>query len=458
MDFLINSTLVTTRNRTLLKGKKLPILAYTLIITILCQNSAFGVETTTRRAKPAPYDSVFPSTEYLGPTIGVPNLDPIYPLNQGIWDKLPQLKDDQIRIYGWINPSVNASSSKHSNVPLSYTIVPNNIELDQAVLRIERVPDTVQTHSIDWGFRLSNIYGMDYRYTTSQGYFSGQLLEHNELYGYDPVEAYTQLYIPSVAQGLLLTLGRYISPVDIEAQLAPQNYLVTHSLMFTYDAYTQTGINAALKLNDTWTVQLGLHSGNDVAPWTNAASIPTYQALLRWISDSNDDSLWGGMNSFNGGKFKGNHENLQQFNLTWSHRFTEKFFTATEAYYIYQIDAALGGTCNFGPVKSYGSGGGCGPIIPGKSSSIGAVNYLEYKLHEKLFSSFRTDYLDDPEGQFTGYTTAYMSFTLGLTYFLTQFIEVRPEVRFETAFNAKPYDNGSRKNQALFITDLIARF
>jgi len=411
-----------------------------------------------RRAKPAPFDSIFPSTEYLGPTIGVPNTDPIFPLTKLLWRDFPELEKSNIRVYGWVNPSFNLSTSTNSNVPMSYAIVPNHLELDQLVLRLERSPDTVQTSQMDWGFRLSNIYGIDYRYTTAQGYFSNQLLAHNNLYGYDPVEAYGQLYFPSVAQGMVVTIGRYISPPDIEAQLAPQNTLVTHSLMFTFDTFTQTGVNAAIKFNDTWTVQLGLNSGNDVATWTNAASNPTLLALLRWVSDDNNNSLWGGINSLNGGKFKGNHTNLQQFNLTWSHRFTEKFFTETEAYYIYQRDAAKGGTCNFGPIRSFGGGGGCGATIPGYSSSIGAVNYIEYKIQEKNFMSFRTDYLDDPQGQLSGFATAYMSWTLGLTHVVSSLVSVRPELRYETAFDATPYNNGTKKTQALFIIDAIVRF
>lgn len=429
---------------------------------LLCSLSTFAKEALsnssepTRRAKPAPYDAIFPGAEYLGPTIGVPNTDPIFPLTEALWKDIPALKENDIRIYGWVNPSFNASSSKHSNIPASYTLVPNHLELDQLVLRLERNPDTVQTSHMDWGFRLSNLYGMDYRYTTAQGFFSHQLLTHNQLYGYDPVEAYWQAYIPSVAQGMVVTIGRYISPPDIESPLAPQNFLVTHSLIFTFDADTQTGVNAAIKFNDTWTLQLGLNSGNDVAPWTDAASNPTLSALVRWVSADNNDSLWGGMNSLNGGRFKGNHTNLQQFNLTWSHRFTNQFFTETEAYYIYQQDAAKGGTCNFGPIKSFG-GGGCGATLSGYSDSIGVVNYLEYKIQDKNFMSFRTDYLDDPRGQLTGFSTSYMSWTLGLTHFFTSLVSVRPEVRYETAFNATPYNNGTKKSQTLFVIDAIIR-
>ena len=429
---------------------------FTLLLSLFHLNCF--AEDSPRRAKPAPFDAIFPSSEYLGPTIGVPNTDPIYPLNKALWKEIPSLEKNNIRIYGWVNPSYNASNSSSSNYPLSYAIVPNQLEFDQLVLRAERMPNTVQTQTMDWGFRLSNLYGMDYRFTTAQGYFSQQLLANNNLYGYDPVEAYGQLYFPSVADGMVVTIGRYISPPDIEAQLAPQNYLVTHSLMFTFDTYTQTGVNAAIKFNDTWTLLLGLDSGSDVAPWTNAAHTPTPLAFVRWVSANNNDSLWGGINSVNNGQFKGNHDNLQQVNLTWSHRFTERFFISTEAYYIYQYNAALGGTCNFGPVKNFGGGGGCGPTIPGLSNSIGIVNYFEIKVLESDFVSLRTDYLNDYQGQRSGFATPYMSGTLGLTHVFSNLIEVRPEVRYETAFDATPYNNGTKQNQTSFIMDTIIRF
>lgn len=413
-----------------------------------------------RRAPPAPFDAIFPSTEYIGPTIGVPNTDPIYPLTKELWKIFPKLQQNDIRIYGWINPSVNASSSEHSNIPLSYNIVPNQVVLDQLVLRVERQLDTVQTEHLDWGFRVSNLYGIDYRYTISQGLFSNQLLQNNELYGYDPVEAYAQIYVPGVAQGMVLTVGRYISPPDIEAQLAPQNYLFTHSLMFTYDAYTMTGINAAIKLNSQWTMLLGLHAGDDIAIWNKAAHIPTGQAMLRWVAKDNNNSLWGGMTSVNNGFFKANHDNLQEFNLTWSHRFNPGFFTLTEAYYIYQYDAVLGGTCNFGPVRSFGGGGGCGATIPGTSPSWGLVNYSEYKLTDKRYLSFRNDWFNDVKGERTGFATQYYSITLGIAQQFNDYLQVRPEIRYETAFGSDmtPYDNGTRRHQTSFGMDLILRF
>ncbi|WP_239512962.1 outer membrane beta-barrel protein, partial [Klebsiella aerogenes] len=75
--------------------------------------------------------------------------------------------------------------------------------------------------------------------------------------------AYGELFIPQIAEGLLLRFGRFISLPDIEAQLAPNNYMYSHSMTYTFDNYTNTGLNATLALNKNWMVQLGLTVGTD---------------------------------------------------------------------------------------------------------------------------------------------------------------------------------------------------
>jgi hypothetical protein len=412
-----------------------------------------------RRAPPSPIDSIFPNTEFFGPTIGVPDTSPVYPLEKLLWDASPFLKDNRIKIYGWLNAGYNDSSSKQNNSPLSYDVVPNAIELDQAVLRIERDPDTVQTDHMDWGFRLSNLYGEDYRFTTGQGYFSYQLLHYNQLYGYDPVEAYAQLYVPKVADGMVLTFGRYISPPDIEAQLSPQNYLFTHSIMFTFDAYTQTGVNSQIKFNDRWSALVGVFAGDDIAPWDSAAEV-TGQAMIRWVSPNNKDSIWAGIDSISAGKFKDDHDNLQENNVTYTHVFNKNIHTTTEMYFMYEHDGVLGGTCNFGPTVSYASGGGCGAPIPGLSTVWGLVNYTEWKVSDKDFLSIRNDWMDDVNGERSGFATNYESWTVGVTHWLTSLTEIRPEFRYELSLNkgVTPYDNGTQRDQRTFGIDIIQWF
>ncbi len=138
--------------------------------------------------------------------------------------------------------------------------MPNKLEMSQTILIFERVTNTAQTDHFDWGFRFTNLYGIDYRYTTAKGYFSDQLLKHNHLYGYDPLQMQLDLYFPRVAQGMLVRMGRYISPLDIEAQLSPENFLYTHSNMYSVDPYTFTGIQATTKFNDQFQLTTGIHA------------------------------------------------------------------------------------------------------------------------------------------------------------------------------------------------------
>jgi hypothetical protein len=402
----------------------------------------------------------FPALNIWGPHHSSVCPIPTRSLTKALWDQFPSLKKSRIKIYGWLNPGLSVSTSRNSNIPETYAIVPNKLEMDQATLRFERLPDTVQTSHIDWGFRFTAIYGIDYRWTTAQGWFSDQLLKHNSLYGGDPVEAYGLVYFPHVAKGMVLKFGRYISPPDIEAQLSPDNFLFTHSLMFTVDCYTQTGINAAIKLNDKWSVLFGIHAGDDIAPW-NGAAHPTAMAMLRWVSASNNDSLWGGIDSLNNGKFKGGHDNLQQFNLTWSHRFNPRgtFFTNSEAYYIYQSQALVGGTVNNGPPQTWFAAVGPGTLIQGNAPAIGVVNYTEIKLSKRDFISLRPiDFMVDKKGERTGFATTYASWTAGLTHRFNELISIRPEARYEYAFSAKPYDNGLKNHQLMFAVDAIIRF
>src|SRR5262245_28903120 len=166
-----------------------------------------------RRALPAPLDSPpFPSSEWQGfPLIGVPYSTKDYPLTKALYT-IPGIgefmKNERIKVYGWANASGNWSTSDNSNMPTSYWIFPNEVVLNQLVFRVEREVDTVQTDHIDWGFRSTWLYGTDYRYMTAGGWFSYQLLLNNQKYGFDPTEQYVSVYVPRVAQGMILTVGR----------------------------------------------------------------------------------------------------------------------------------------------------------------------------------------------------------------------------------------------------------
>ncbi len=413
----------------------------------------------TRRGYDAPFQAPpMPFSDFIGPTIGV-NDTSVFPLMEALY-KGPNgqaWKDSRIKIYGWFDPSYNASTSRNSNAPLSYNIVPNQLELSQVILIFERPTDTAQTDHFDWGFRFTNLYGIDYRYTTAKGYFSDQLLKHNHLYGWDPLQMQLDLYFPHIGDGTVLRLGRYISPLDIEAQLSPDNFLYTHSNMYSVDPYTFTGFQFTTRLNDQWQIMYGVHGGNDMAPWTKSTQ-PNGEILVKWVSKNNKDSIFGGLDSIGKGYYSNGHDDLQVLGFTWSHKFNDRFTTMTEQYYIWQRQALKGGTVVNGTPHPYFESVGPGPLLPGLSQAYGIVNYTSYVLNDKSLLVFRSDCLADFNGQRTGIAGAYFENTLGYVRHLSSWAMIRPEVRFDYTSGQKGYDNGTRRNQFTFNMDVILRF
>jgi len=302
-----------------------------------------------RRALPSPLNSPpFPNSDWSyggSPEIGAPDTN-VPPLMEALYSGSNGQAWEQsgIKIYGWVEGSSNLSTSHESNYPSAYDIFPNRVEFDQAVLYVERIPDTVQTDHFDWGFHLSGLYGTSYRFTTNLGYFSSQLLDDHREYGFDPVLEYVDLYFPQVAEGLNLRIGRFISIPGIEAQLAPNNYVYTHSLLYSVDPFTDTGILGTVKLNDHWLVQLGLTASHDVAPWTPDAKASA-TACVSYTFNQGNDNLYPCANGINNGTYA--YNNLQMFDNTWYHKFNASWHVATEAWYMYQRDVPS----VFGPVS-----------------------------------------------------------------------------------------------------------
>ena len=422
-----------------------------------------------RRALPAPFESPpFPSGEFQGyPLIGVPYSDTDYPLTKALYKTCwgEALKKKRIKVYGWINASGNLSNCKNSNSPDSYWIVPNRIELDQIVLRAEREVDSVQMEHLDVGFRSSILVGMDYRFMTAGGWTSAQLLKHNNLYGYDFTEQYVDIYTPRVAQGMIVRIGRWIACPDIETQFAPDNYMGSHSILFTFDTYTQTGIMLTVMLNKYWTVQACLHAGTDMAPWYKGA-LPTGMFGVRWVSRSNKDSIYLVLNDINAAKFRRfhmygqplGHDNFNYLVGTWQHAFSKKFITKTEGYFMWQRDSVVGGTPSAGPAEPYGGGGGIGPNIPGTTWTYGVVNYTMYAFSDKGFVTLRNEYWRDIDGERSGFPGTYSSHAIGLSYNFTPLLQFRPEVGYYRNWNNKAFDLGKRSWLLLCGADVTLRF
>lgn len=444
----------------------------------------YGGTTSIGVTRPSSADSPF--------MVAIANTDP------GRW-----LQDNNIQIYGWVNVGGNVSSNTTrpgGNAPIAYAYTPNTVELDQAVIYAERLPDTVQTDHVDWGFRLSAIYGENYRYTTSYGLASYQLLKKNSVNGYDFPMVYGEVYVPQVAEGLLFRLGRYISVPDIEAQLAPNNYMYTHSMMYSFDNYTNEGLQATLAVTKNLMVQVGVNVGTESTFWHVGESVhnpdpnplypknsflkdpgakPSFTACIRYTWNDGGDAIYPCMDGINNGSY--GYNNLQWYGFTYYHKFNDKWHLSFEAYDIHQtgvpnlnnpiVQAAVanGGTPfspQYVPFNAPNLANCHNPnALTCRAEAFGAVAYLNYQISPLDNISFRPEYYDDAQGQRTGTKARYVNFGLGLQHWLSPQIEFRPEIDWDRSIDAKAFNGnanagipGNKNYTVMVAADAIVHF
>jgi hypothetical protein len=402
----------------------------------------------------------FPSEEFLMVhPIGV-DLEETWPLMKAIYAGPcgDAIKASRIKLYGWIDFSANVSTSQESNLPDAFNIRANKIELDQAFVRLERLCDTVQQDHMDWGFRLDNFFGIDYRYTTAKGIFSSQFIKHNRLYGDDPIMFYGELYFPNIGQGTLLKAGRFILLPGIEADTTIDNYMFSHSVLYTYFPYTHTGILATTMINKNWTVQYGFVAGSDIALWADGRE-GTFITGVRWVSNSNKDSIYACTITNSGNQ---TYNNVQMMpDVVWTHVFSKRVHMLTETYYNYMK--------NVPQYTVFTSPDGTTETNQGWTVWYGVQNYFEVALTKKSYVTLRTDFMHDVMGQRTGFKTPYLTEALGYVYKPYSWLWYRPEIRWSHSFDTTSYNqidghnitgsvNGTAHNQVTVTFDALFRF
>jgi hypothetical protein len=408
--------------------------------------------TPERRGLPSPLNSPpFPSEDWSyggSPTIGEPDGNS-YPLQTAI-----QGAKGRTKIYGWVDPTVNGSTSAHRNYPETNDIYSNRVELGQFVVYVERLPDSVQREHVDWGFHVTSLFGTDYRSTTNKGYFSSQLLDHNRQYGFDPALEYVDVYFPKVALGMNLRVGRYISIPGIEAQLSPNNYLFSHSLLYSVDPFTDTGALATIQVTPQVVVQAGVSASHDVAPWTTDAK-PAFTGCVSASTKTVNDNFYTCVNGINDGTYAFN--NVQQYDETWYHKFGSTWHMATEAWVMYErgVPSTLGAIA---PEKGT-NGANCRPgMMTCFAPEYAWVNYVNKQLNAHDYVTLRNDFLNDKKGQRTGVAGRVSEWTVAYNHWIGTTVQFRPELRFDHAWDRATFDDATKRSQFTAATDVVFHF
>jgi len=285
---------------------------------------------------------------------------------------------------------------------------------------------------------------------------------------------------------------------DIEAQLAPNNYMYTHSITYTLDNYTNEGIIGTLAVTKQFFVQFGVEAGTETTVWNlgkkmpndfvqgglgpdalypgstlkkDPGAQPSANICVRYQSRDSTTDVNVCANGINNGQW--GYNNLQWYGFTAYHAFDPHWHISFETYDEHQ--SGVPNENNAQALYIYQNGGT--PFSPQyipynapdlaqcksnadlrcTASAVGAVFYLNYSPNHLNNISLRGEYYNDIDGQRTGYKTKYADVGLGWQHWLSPQIEFRPEFTWYTS-TIPAFNLGTETQEKVFSGDVIAHF
>jgi len=296
---------------------------------------------------------------------------------------------------------------------------------------IKATPD-----KFDIGFHLEALYGADARFTHSNGLFDDN--QHGDVQ-YDLTQAYVEVAVP-VGRGLLLNIGKFITPIGYEYVDPTKNTLFSHGYLFNFGApYSHTGVTGTYSVSDELTVMAGLARGWDQSTDDNNGAIE-FLGSATWAPEH---SQWTHTLTLSvGPQSADNYGYRTELDALCTYKFTDKWSFGGEAMYGIQAD------------------------VPGTNDDYsqwyGLAVYPSYDLCSHASLNGRLEWFSDVDGtRGVGATNAF-EVTLGVSFFplagvnpVDKAFKIRPEIRFDYADDR--VFNGDY-TQTTFAVDAVLAF
>jgi hypothetical protein len=375
--------------------------------------------------------------------------------------------DHRQRIWGWTTASFTPSTSTvDNNLPVVWNDRANRALLNQNWLRYEQSVLTSGTTSPTWGFRVDAVYGSDYRWMLPRGFLNSQLDNFNgniNTNGFDSPSHYLEVYVPTIAQGLDIKVGRFFTPFGYESLETISSPLVSKAYGFNwFPPFTHVGGLATLTINPRWTAQLGLVNGNDVYIGDPSEELRALATLKYTHPNKRDVITFGtsiGRGKFNQGEpynpatyglmtEPAGRNNINVFDLVWTHVVNSRVNYACELGYGYQTNVPAnvpGGIISEGATE-------------GTAHWAHICHYLLINLTQRTTGVVRFELFDDFEGQRTGFEGLYTAVTLGVQYKPYPWLMFRPEIRYDYNGYSMPFSNGTSHDLFTAGMDLTVRW
>jgi hypothetical protein len=364
------------------------------------------------------------------------------------------MKNLRLHLGGWIDAGVTYNANDpadKNNGPTSYADRDSELQMNQFYLYLER-PVNRQGSKWDIGGRADFLFGTDAYKTQAFNHFDSNLITSDDQRFYDVAfpQAYLELFAP-IGNGLSIKAGHFYTIIGKEGVTAPGNFFYSRNYSFTWAGpFTHTGVLLNYPVDNHFSIDAGAVMG-----WDNVdrqAGAWNFMGGVKW--KNTDNSTSASLHVITGDYSETVSANRTRYTLLINHDFTNRF------HYTFQHDYAI-------QDKLFSFDGTNFPQFNKTAHWYGINNYFTYDINEQLKAGLRAEWFRDHDGtrvlqsarggSLNG-SSGYYALTAGLNWKPMGWITVRPEVRYDWADNAKAFDNGNKKDQFTFSTDLIVNF
>lgn len=360
---------------------------------------------------------------------------------QGTWAGAA-LDDNRMSVSGWVTGSYNASSAAQNNAPVVWNDRANEFLMQQAWLRISRSVVTSGTTEPTFGFQADFLYGSDYRFTLPRGLFNSQLQNADggmNLYGIDPIQHYLAAYVPTLFKGTEFRVGRLYTPWGVESLESISTPMISRSYAFNFSPpFTHCGAGAYVTFSPQWSAVFMAANGNDVY-FGDPSEEWRFVGNVKWTQPGGRNTVTlatsVGRGKFNRGEpyfaptvalpvEPAGRNNINVFDVVWTHQIDPKLSYNFEAIYGYQRDVPNLPT----------------PAGAGTARWFSAAHYLFATLTPQVGANLRVETFWDFQGQRTGFEGMYTAVSGLIRYQPRKDVILRAEVRYDYNNETRPFE------------------
>ncbi len=377
------------------------------------------------------------------------------------------LDKSPVRVYGWIQNSYTQNTNGFGN-GTNFGVYPNHLanqwQGNQYYLVTENPIE--QGEKLNFGFRVDTLFGNDYQFTRSYGFFD-RVFAPNSFLGLDFPQIYGEVHLPYLTKlGVDVKGGRYYTPMGYETATAINRPLLSIPYAYNFSPFTFLGVQADIHITDRLDYFHGTMNGwdrwfNENYRWGYYTGVIAKSKSGKTIFNSfvtvgpdqlprfapaNAPYLPTGVISpiaFAGRPNPNYIHNNRFYACTHViHKWTDKLTQVMQTDQIYDPNVL-----------------GLGPDNTARSGSwFSFVNWFLYEVNPKLTGVWRSEVFWDPQGQATGYADTFHEMTVGCIYKPKPWLWVRPEARYDWASFTHPFANGTRGSQLTLAVDVIVLY